>query len=75
MQSDLQARLFDAVDAAFDQQVAFLSDLTAFPSTRGKEQAAQDFMAHALTARGYELERAYRCGARRAAGYVGQPAL
>ncbi|MBM1311298.1 ArgE/DapE family deacylase [Sulfitobacter mediterraneus] len=57
MHSDLQSRLFDAVDAAFDQQVAFLSDLTAFPSTRGNEQAAQDFMARALTARGYELDR------------------
>lgn len=57
MQSDLQTRLFDAVDAAFDKQTAFLSDLTSYPSLRGQEQSAQDFMAAELTQRGYELDR------------------
>jgi acetylornithine deacetylase len=54
---DLNARLCDAVDAAFDRQVDFLSELTAHPSTRGNEQSAQDFMARQLTARGYALDR------------------
>lgn len=57
MQDNLKNRVCDAVDAAFDQQVAFLADLTAHPSTRGNEQSAQDFMSDALTDRGYELDR------------------
>lgn len=57
MHPDLQTRLFDAVDAAFDKQTAFLSELTSHPSLRGQEQSAQDFMAEELTARGYELDR------------------
>lgn len=57
MQDDLNTRLCDAVDAAFDAQVDFLSALTAHPSTRGNEQSAQDFMAGELTARGYALDR------------------
>jgi len=57
MQSDLQTCLFDAVDAAFEEQIAFLAELTAHPSLRGQEQSAQDFMATELTERGYELDR------------------
>lgn len=57
MQTDLNTRLCDAVDAGFDQQTAFLSELTSHPSTRGQEQSAQDFMANELTARGYGLDR------------------
>jgi acetylornithine deacetylase len=57
MQDDLETRLCEAVDAAFDAQVAFLSELTAHPSTRGNEQSAQDFMAAALTERALEVDR------------------
>lgn len=57
MTDDLKTRLCDAVDANFDQQVQFLSDLTAHPSTRGNEQSAQDFMAAELSTRGYEIDR------------------
>ena len=57
MQSELNKRLCDAVDAAFDRQVAFLAELTAHPSTRGQEQSAQAFMAKELTDRGYELDQ------------------
>ena len=57
MQSDMQTRLFDAVDAAFDKQIDFLAKLTSHPSLRGQEQSAQDFMAAELSARGYELDR------------------
>lgn len=57
MKDDLSSRLCEAVDAAFDAQVAFLSELTAHPSTRGNEQSAQDFMAHELTARGLDVDR------------------
>jgi len=57
MHPDIKTRLFDAVDAAFDTQTAFLADLTSHPSVRGAEQSAQDFMAAELTARGYALDR------------------
>lgn len=57
MQTDLKTRLCDAVDAAFDKQVDFLSELTSHPSTRGQEQSAQDFMAQELSKRGYEIDR------------------
>ena len=56
MQDALKARLFDAVDAAFDQQIAFLSELTSHPSIRGNEQSAQNFMEDALTVRGLEID-------------------
>lgn len=57
MSTDLQSRLSDAVDAAFDDQMTFLSELVSHPSTRGAEQSAQDMMARALAARGYEVDR------------------
>jgi len=57
MSVDLKTRLCAAVDAAFDRQVDFLSELTSHPSTRGNERSAQDFMARELGARGYEIDR------------------
>ncbi|QFT93863.1 N-formyl-4-amino-5-aminomethyl-2-methylpyrimidine deformylase [Roseovarius sp. THAF9] len=57
MTDDLKTRLCAAVDAAFDRQVAFLTELTSHPSTRGNEQSAQDFMASELTTRGYDIDR------------------
>lgn len=56
MQDDLKNRLCTAVDAAFDRQVAFLSELTAHPSTRGNEHSAQAFMVAELSARGLEVD-------------------
>ncbi|RYH09479.1 ArgE/DapE family deacylase [Tropicimonas sp. IMCC6043] len=57
MDQQLQTRLLDAVDAAFDDECAFLSELVSYPSTRGNEQSAQDFMARELSARGHEVDR------------------
>jgi len=57
MQDTVNTRLCDAVDTGFDAQVAFLSELTSHPSTRGNEQSAQKFMADELTDRGYEIDR------------------
>ena len=57
MMSDMQARLFDAVDEAFEEQTAFLVELTSHPSVRGAEQSAQDFLARELDTRGYALDR------------------
>ncbi len=57
MDTDMQTRLLAAVDDLFDEEIAFLSELTAHPSTRGNEQSAQDFMARELTGRGMEVDR------------------
>ncbi|QFT96795.1 N-formyl-4-amino-5-aminomethyl-2-methylpyrimidine deformylase [Roseovarius sp. THAF8] len=57
MTEDLKTRLCAAVDAAFDRQVAFLTELTSHPSTRGNEQSAQDLMASELNDRGYNVDR------------------
>lgn len=57
MDPKLTTRLRNAVDAAFDTQIAFLSELTAHPSTRGTEQSAQGVMADALAERGYDVDR------------------
>jgi len=57
MDQDLRTRIMSAVDARFDEQTQFLSELTAHPSTRGNEQCAQDFMAAALGERGFDVDR------------------
>jgi acetylornithine deacetylase len=53
----LLARLAAAVEANFEQEVAFLGDLVRFPSTRGNEAPLQDWMARQLAARGYGVDR------------------
>lgn len=57
MDQQLTTRIMNAVDAVFDDEVAFLSELTAHPSTRGNEQGAQDFMADELARRGMAVDR------------------
>jgi len=47
----------EAVDAAFDRQIAFTQELVRHPSMRGAEQTAQDFMAAAFRARGLAVDR------------------
>nr|WP_321463611.1 ArgE/DapE family deacylase [uncultured Cohaesibacter sp.] len=57
MDKDIADKILSAVDANFDKQTAFLSELVSHPSTRGQEQAAQGFMAKALLARGMLVDR------------------
>lgn len=57
MDSEISNAILNAVDALFDRQVAFLTELGSHPSTRGNEQSAQDFMAAEMTARGYTVDR------------------
>ncbi len=54
---DLSQKLLRAVDDGFQAQVEFLADLTRFPSTRGNEARAQDFMAAAMRTRGLTVDR------------------
>jgi acetylornithine deacetylase len=53
----LAADILAAVEAGFDDQVGFLEELVRFPTVRGQEHTAQDFMAEALAARGYAIDR------------------
>jgi len=47
----------DAVDAGFDEQVDFTAELVKFPSRRGREHTAQDFMALAMRDQGLAVDR------------------
>ena len=53
----LNDRILAAVDEGFAEQVAFTTELTRFPSLRGQEATAQDFMARAFARRGWDVDR------------------
>ncbi len=55
--NEVVAALIAAVDEGFDEQVAFTRELVRFPSTRGKEHTAQDFMAGEMRRRGLAVDR------------------
>ena len=57
LDGDLQARILDEVERGFGEQVDFLAELVKFPTLRGAEQTAQDFLAGELRARGYAVDR------------------
>ncbi len=57
LDSATTTKILDAVDARFDEQVQFTAELTAFPSLRGQEATAQDFMARAYRDRGLAVDR------------------
>jgi len=52
-----QQEILRAVEAGFTQQIDFLCELTRFPSTRGEESAAQQWMTEAFQARGLQIDR------------------
>ncbi len=56
MSSDLSTHIMSAVDNEFEKQLMFTSELSAYPSTRGHEQDAQQFIADSLIERGYEVD-------------------
>lgn len=53
----LAADILAAVDQGFDAQVAFTQDLVRFPSLRGQEHTAQDFLYRAMRERGLAMDR------------------
>ncbi len=57
MTQEVETRIRSSVDAMFEREIAFLSELTAHPSTRGNEQQAQDFMAREMAGRGLSVDR------------------
>ncbi|MCR4267684.1 ArgE/DapE family deacylase [Nitratireductor sp. ZSWI3] len=52
----LTQKILAAVEQGFEEQIAFTEELIRFPSLRGKEKPAQDFVHQALEARGYAVE-------------------
>src|SRR5262249_23882750 len=56
MNTDTTQRVLDAVDAAFDAQLATTRDFVAIPSTRGAEGPCQDMIGDLLRERGYEVD-------------------
>jgi len=50
-------RILDAVDAAFDAQLAFTQELVKHPSLRTCEGSAQDLLHAAMAERGLEMDR------------------
>lgn len=49
--------IIDRVDANFDQQLGFTQDLVRYPSLRGVEHTAQDFLFEAMRKRGFAMDR------------------
>lgn len=53
----LASEILAAVDEKFDAQVAFTQELIRFPSLRGQEHTAQDFLFRAMRERGLAMDR------------------
>jgi acetylornithine deacetylase len=54
---DTTRRIIDRVDANFERQLAFTQKLVRFPSLRGAEHTAQDFLFDAMRERGFAMDR------------------
>lgn len=57
LSSSLAGEILKSVDRLFEQQIAFTEDLVRFPSVRGEEATAQDFLYRQLASRGYAMDR------------------
>ena len=57
LDEDLMTDIFAAVDDAFDDQVVFTQNLVSYPSQRGQEHTAQEFMYEAMRSRGLAMDR------------------
>jgi acetylornithine deacetylase len=55
--SALASRIMRAVDEGFEEQVQFTAELVKFPSLRGAEHTAQDFVARAMRESGLSVDR------------------
>jgi len=57
MDDTLKSRILEAVSDGFEEQITFTQDLVRYPSIRGQEHTAQDFVYKALNERGYTMDR------------------
>ena len=55
--ADNAVRIGEAVEANFTDQVRFTAELVGYPSLRGQEHTAQDFMARAFRHEGLDVDR------------------
>jgi acetylornithine deacetylase len=55
--AELTSRIMSAVDAGFDAQIELTAELVRYPSTRGNEATAQDFVAAEMRRRGLGVDR------------------
>jgi acetylornithine deacetylase len=55
--SALANRILRAVDEGFEEQIQFTAELVKFPSLRGAEHTAQDFVARAMRESGLSVDR------------------
>ena len=53
----LRDKILAAVEAGFDEQVAYTQELVRFASTRGQEHTVQDFIFRAMKQRGFTMDR------------------
>jgi acetylornithine deacetylase len=53
----LAGDILAAVEGNFESQIAFTQDLVRFPSLRGREHTAQDFLHDAMSRRGLAMDR------------------
>ena len=54
---ELSAKIINAVDAGFNDQIAMTQEMIRFPSLRGLEHPVQDYVYRALRTRGMAMER------------------
>ncbi|GAB4186738.1 MAG: ArgE/DapE family deacylase [Thalassobaculales bacterium] len=57
LDAELSTRILKAVDAGFEEQTEATAELVKYPSLRGQEATAQDFMARLYADRGYAVDR------------------
>ncbi|ORE96184.1 acetylornithine deacetylase [Stappia sp. 22II-S9-Z10] len=57
LSADMSRAILAEVRKGFADQVRFTEDLVRFPSLRGQEHTAQDFIARELAKRGYGVDR------------------
>lgn len=57
MEKEIINKIIDAVDQGFAEQIDFLAELVRFPSLRGCEADAQEFMAEAYRESGLEVDQ------------------
>ncbi|WP_022894594.1 ArgE/DapE family deacylase [Agromyces subbeticus] len=57
LQPEHARRIVDAIDTAFDAQLAFTQELVRHPSLRTQEASAQDLLFDAMRDRGLEMDR------------------
>ena len=56
IEKELSEKINAEVDKLFDDQIKFTQKLTRFPSLRGQEHTAQDFLFDEMTKRNYALD-------------------